>query len=197
MTLLLASRSAARRHMLTQAGVAFEAVDAPLDEEEAKAHLLASGLDARRLAEALASAKALSVAAPAEVLVLGSDQVLELEDGRMLNKPRSQDEAAEQLRALSGRSHRLHSAAVLIQGGAEVWLGCQSVRLSVRPLTEAFIASYLHAEYQVIRWSVGGYRIEGPGVQLFDRIEGSHFAILGLPLLPLLAELRRRGLMQR
>lgn len=194
MTLLLASRSTTRRHMLAQADVPFQTADAPLDEEAAKRDLLRRGLPARTVAEELALAKARSVATTPGTLVLGADQTLELEDGRMLNKAADREEAAEQLRMLSGRTHQLHAAAALVGDGAELWRATESVRLLVRPLSAAFIQSYLSAEWKTSRWSVGGYRIEGPGVQLFDRIEGSHFAILGLPLLPLLAELRTRRL---
>ena len=195
MTLLLASKSEARRRMLEAAGVAFEPAEAELDEEEAKAGLIAAGFEPRDLAEMLAEMKARSVAAPPGALVLGADQVLERDDGAMLSKPGSRDEALAQLRALSGRVHCLHSAAVLIEDGERVWGRTETVALSMRPLGENFLRDYLDREYEKVRWNVGGYRIEGPGVQLFDKIEGSHFAILGLPLLPLLAFLRERGLL--
>ena len=194
MRLLLASKSAARRHMLEAAGVPFEAVEAPLDEEEAKQRF--GSLAAPELAMALAQAKAGSVTADASDLALGSDQTLERDDGSMLSKPRSREDALEQLRSLSGRTHRLHSAAAVAEGGRIVWSAMESVALSVRPLSDSFLRGYLDQEYEAIRWSVGGYRIEGPGVQLFERIEGSHFAILGMPLLPLLAYLRERGLIE-
>ena len=177
--------------MLEAAGVPFEAVDSPLDEEEAKRGF--AGLAAADLAAALAGVKARSVAAGASDLVLGSDQTLERDDGSMLSKPKSLENALEQLRSLSGRTHRLHSAAAIVEAGETLWTATESVTLSVRPLSDAFLRQYLELEYEAIRWSVGGYRIEGPGVQLFDRIEGSHFAILGMPLLPLLAYLRERG----
>ena len=194
MKLLLASKSAARRTMLEAAGVPFEAVEAALDEEQAKAQLRARGANAADLAIGLAEEKARSVSAPEGVLVLGSDQTLERHDGTMIHKPGSVEEARDQLRSLAGRTHRLHSAAVIIEGGKAVWWKTEQVEMKMRPLGDAFLDSYLAAEYEAIRWSVGGYRIEGLGVQLFDRIEGSHFAILGLPLLPLLAYLRERGL---
>jgi len=196
MKLLLASRSEARRDMLEAAGVAFETADAALDEEEAKAGLLATGFEPRDLAEMLAEMKARGVAAPAGTLVLGADQVLERDDGQMLSKPHSREEAFLQLRSLSGRTHFLHSAAVAIEQGERVWGCTESVALSVRPLGEAFLRDYLAQEYEAIRWSVGGYRIEGRGAQLFERIQGSHFAVLGLPLLPLLAYLRKRGMLR-
>jgi septum formation protein len=195
MRLLLASKSEARRAMLEAAGVTFEAVEAELDEGAAKRGLEAAGFDARGVAEELAQLKALSVDCGPEDLVIGADQTLEREDGTMLSKPSSRAEALDQLRSLSGRTHLLHSAAVLVENGTTRWWQSESVALTMRPLGEAFLADYLEREYDAIRWSVGGYRIEGPGVQLFERIEGSHFAVLGLPLLPLLAYLRERGVM--
>jgi septum formation protein len=176
--------------MLEAAGVPHEAMAAAIDEDQAKAEL--RGLGAPALAEALACRKALSLAGD---LVLGADQTLEREDGSMLSKPRSREEAFAQLKSLSGRTHRLHSAAAVAAEGTIAWRLVETVELSVRPLSDAFLQAYLDSEYEAIRWSVGGYRIEGPGVQLFDRIHGSHFAILGLPLLPLLAYLRERGVM--
>ena len=195
MRLLLASKSEARRHMLEAAGVPFEAVEAELDEAAAKGGLEAAGFDARGIAEELAQLKALSVEASDGALVLGSDQTLELDDGAMLSKPRSRDEALDQLIALSGRTHRLHSSAVIAEGGESVWWHSETVELTMRRLGPDFLEDYLDREYEHIRWSVGGYRIEGLGAQLFDRIEGSHFAILGMPLLPLLGYLRERGLL--
>lgn len=193
MKLLLASRSSARRRMLEAAGVAFETATATLDEEEAKAGLAAAGFEPRDMAEMLSELKAKSVAG-GDALVIGADQTLELDDGTMLSKPVSRQDAADQLRRMSGRSHFLHSGAVVAEGGERVWGVTESVRLDVRPLGETFINDYLDREYEAVRFNVGGYRIEGLGAQLFESIEGSHFAILGLPLLPLLAYLRERGL---
>ena len=193
--LLLASRSEARRRMLEAAGIAFDTADSSLDESEAKAGLTSAGFEPRDLAEMLAEMKARGVSAPGDALVLGADQVLERDDGSMQGKPGSRDEALEQLRALSGRSHFLHSAGVIVERGERVWGFTETAALRVRPLGDAFLREYLDREYEAVRWSVGGYRIEGPGVQLFDEIEGSHFAILGLPLLPLLGYLRERGLL--
>ena len=181
--------------MLEAAGVPFEAAEAALDEEEAKAGLLATGFEPRDLAEMLAEMKARSVDAPAGTLVLGADQVLERDDGAMLSKPASRAEAHSQLRSLSGRTHYLHSAAVLIERDERAWGCTETVAMTVRPLGEAFLHDYLAREYEAVRWNVGGYRVEGRGAQLFDRIDGSHFAVLGLPLLPLLAYLRERGLL--
>jgi septum formation protein len=182
--------------MLEAAGVTFETVEAELDEAAAKGGLWGAGFDARGVAEELAQLKALSVQAGEGDLVLGSDQTLELADGSLLGKPSSRDEARAQLLSLSGSTHRLHSAAVVAEAGEALWWGCESVDLTMRPLSAAFVEDYLDREYESIRWSVGGYRIEALGAQLFDRIEGSHFAILGMPLLPLLGYLRERGLLK-
>jgi nucleoside triphosphate pyrophosphatase len=196
MRLLLASKSAARRAMLEQAGIAFEAVEAELDEEAAKLGLEAAGFDPRGVADELAQLKALSAEAGPDDLVLGADQTLELDDGTMLGKPRSREEALAQLKEMSGRTHLLHSAAVVVEDGETIWWQSESVALTMRPLGDEFLRDYLDREWEQIRWSVGGYRIEGLGVQLFERIEGSHFAILGLPLLPLLHYLRERGVLK-
>ncbi|HEX6374152.1 MAG TPA: nucleoside triphosphate pyrophosphatase [Allosphingosinicella sp.] len=196
MNLLLASKSAARRHMLEAAGVPFEAIEAELDEAAAKGGLDAAGFDPRGIAEELAQLKALSVPAPHDCLVLGSDQTLELDDGTMLNKPGSREDAFDQLRSLSGRTHWLHSAAVIAEDGEAVWWHSETVELTMRRLGDDFLEAYLDREYEQVRWSVGGYRIEGLGAQLFERIDGSHFAVLGLPLLPLLGYLRGRGLLK-
>lgn len=195
MKLLLASKSAARRQMLEAAGVPFEAVEAELDEGAAKAGLWGAGFDARGVAEELAQLKALSVEAPAGDLVLGSDQTLETADGTLLGKPASPEEAWGQLCLLRGATHHLHSAAVVAQAGEALWWHCETVALTMRAFSDDFLRDYLESEWEQIRWSVGGYRMEGPGAQLFERVEGSHFAILGLPLLPVLGYLRERGLL--
>jgi septum formation protein len=191
--LLLASQSPTRRRMLEAAGVPFEAVFAPLDEESAKAGLLASGFDARDMAEMLAELKAKSVDAPAEALVIGSDQTLEREDGEILGKPGSRARARDQLLTLRGAEHRLHSAATIVRRGERLWSCVETVTLSVRDFSPAFIDDYLDREGDAVLGSAGAYRVEALGAQLFDGIDGSHFAILGLPLLPLLEELRLRG----
>jgi septum formation protein len=126
-------------------------------------------------------------------LVIGADQTLELDDGTILGKPGSRDDALAQLRALSGRTHQLHSAAVIAERGERIWGETESVRLRVRSLGEDFLQAYLDRDYEAVRWNAGSYRVEGLGAQLFEQIDGSHFAVLGLPLLPLLAFLRARG----
>ena len=195
--IVLASGSASRRAMLEAAGVAFEAEASGVDEESAKASL-ADALDARDLADALAELKAVKVSARRPgMLVLGSDSLVELADGTRLDKPESREQAAEHLERMSGGSHRLWSAAVIAESGRPVWRHVDGARLHVRPLSDAFIAQYLDAEWPAIAGCAGCFRIEGPGVQLFNRIEGDHFTVLGMPLFPLLGYLRERGALQR
>ncbi len=192
MTLVLASTSASRRAMLNAAGVAYEAVAPGVDEDAAKAAL--AHLDGRGLADALAELKAVKVSSrrPGD-LVLGCDSTVERDDGALLDKPG--DRLADQLRSLSGRTHRLHSAVVAAEGGVPVWRYVARATLTMRALSEDFIADYVAREGAAVGGSVGGYHIEGAGAQLFDRIEGDHWTIRGLPLLPLLAWLRLRGVM--
>jgi septum formation protein len=194
--IVLASQSASRRAMLTAAQVPFEALSPQVDEEAAKEALRADGLDARALADALAELKALRVSRRVPgALVLGCDQTLSLEDGSMIDKAVDREDAARILRLLSGRVHHLHSAAVMALNGEAIWRHVERVRMTVRPLSEGFIDAYLDADWEQLRWCVGCYRIEGPGAQLFSRVEGSQFAIQGLPLFPLLDFLRVRGVL--
>ncbi|MBB6124086.1 Maf family protein [Sphingobium subterraneum] len=196
MTLILASQSASRRTLLQAAGVPFAAMNPQVDEESAKLALRAEGHNARQLADALAELKALKLSRkmPGD-LVLGCDQTLELDDGSMIDKAVDQADAAHILRRLSGRTHSLHSAAVIAQGGQPVWRTIERVKLTMRELSDRFIADYCDQEWDHVRWCVGCYRIEGPGVQLFTRIDGTQFAIQGLPLLGLLDFLRVRGVL--
>jgi septum formation protein len=190
--LILASQSASRRAMLEAAGVPFAAEPAGVDEDAAKASL--ADLTPRDLADALAELKALKVSQRRpEALVLGSDSVVALADGTRLDKPVNRDEAADHLRRMSGGTHRLWSAAVVAEGGRAVWRHVEGARLHVRELSDSFIEAYLDAEWPAVAGCVGVFRIEGPGVQLFQRVEGDHFTILGLPLLPVLGFLRERG----
>jgi len=196
LSLLLASQSASRRRLLADAGVPFAPVDAGVDEEALKAGLDAEGISARDLADALAQWKAVrpSLRHPG-ALVLGCDQTLELEDGSRVDKVETRDEAAALLARMSGRAHKLHSAAVIAQAGEPVWRQIESVTLQMRPLSAAFIDQYLALDWDNCRWCVGCYRVEGPGAQLFARISGSLFAVQGLPLLPLLDYLRVRSIL--
>jgi septum formation protein len=191
--LLLASKSLARRRMLEAAGVKFEGIGVNFDEDGVKASLRGRGLAADELALALAGEKALAGEAGPGDLVLGSDQTLELDDSTMLDKPSSPAELLDQLQRLSGRIHKLHAAAAIVEDRATVWTHIETVAMHVRPLGADFLHNYVDAEFDTVRWSVGGYHFEGRGAQLFERVEGSHFAVQGLPLLPLLEYLRKRG----
>lgn len=197
MKLILASQSAARRTLLQAAGIPHDASSPGVDEDAAKEALRADGVDARGLADALAELKALrlSLRHPRD-LVLGCDQTLAREDGSMLDKPETRSDAEAQLMSLRGRTHRLISAAVICENGRAVWRHMDVAKLSMRPFSEAFLDAYLDAEWPAIAGCVGGYKLEALGVQLFDRIDGSHFTILGMPLLPLLDYLRTRAVIQ-
>lgn len=192
--LILASQSASRRAMLDAAGVRYEALPARVDEDAVKASM--AGAKPRELADALAELKALKVSQlHPDALVLGSDSLVALADGILLDKPTDRADAAAHLRAMSGGRHDLVSAAVLAQGGRAVWRHVEVAKLHVRPLSDDFIESYLDDEWPAIAGCVGCFRIEGPGVQLFDRVLGDHFTVLGMPLLPVLAQLRVLGVM--
>ncbi len=195
--LVLASGSLTRRAMLMAAGVPVETVKPTVDERALEAPLLAAGESPARIALALAIAKAsaASVLQP-DRLVLGADQTLACA-GEAFHKPADHAAAARQIASLAGRDHELHSAFALLRGGKVLAEGHQTARLTMRPLTPAFIDAYLDAVGAAALASVGGYQIEGLGAQLFERIEGDHFTILGLPLLPVLAALRNLSVLAR
>lgn len=192
-SLILASKSASRRAMLDAAGVAYQSIPADIDERAVEAGL--AGAAPAEVAEALSVAKAAAVAAlHHEALVLGSDSLVVCE-GRRFDKPRSADEAAEHLRFFSGKVMELHSAAALVRGEGCLWSHTSLARLHVRGLSDDFIAHYVGLEWPAIGHTVGAFRIEGPGVQLFSAIEGDQFTVLGMPLLPLLEALRDEGVL--
>lgn len=195
--IVLASQSASRKAMLEAAGVAFAAEAAGVDEESVKAAMIAEGTDGRRLADALAEMKAVKVSRrhPA-ALVLGCDSTVAAEDGSLIDKAVSREESRAQLQGLRGTTHKLTSAAVVALGGEPIWRHVDIAKLTMRPFSDAFLDSYLDAEWPAIGGCVGGYRLEGLGAQLFSRIDGDHFTILGLPLLALLDWLRVRGEIQ-
>jgi septum formation protein len=188
--LVLASKSTARAQILRGAGVAFDVKPAGVDEAPIKADALAKGASPRRVAEILAEAKAVAASRGSLDLTLGADQTLEF-DGQLFDKAESVDQARSDLARLRGKSHQLHSAVALAQDGRVIWHDIQSVTLTMRPFSDRFLDDYLARNAEVAMSCVGGYALEGEGVQLFSAIDGDYFAVLGLPILPLLAELRR------
>lgn len=191
MTVILASTSPIRQNVLKHAGVKFTVRPPLADEAQLKEALgLAKPADT---AMALAEAKARSISGPESLdLVIGADQVLEL-DGTVFDKPRDLAQARTQLSALRGKTHELHSALACARGGEIIWRCARTARLTMRSFSQAFLDSYLARMDVEATRSVGAYQLEGEGIQLFEKVEGDYFSILGLPLLPLLALLRERG----
>ncbi len=190
---VLASASAIRRTLLEQAGLSVTVRPAGVDEDAVKAAMRAEGETAEATATALAQLKAERVSARApDDLVVGADQILVC-DERWFDKPRDRDEAAEHLRHLRGRAHTLATAVVVARAGRRVWHNVATPKLTMRGFSDAALEAHLDAMGQAVTTTVGGYMVEGPGITLFSRIEGDHFAVLGLPLLPLLGFLRQHG----
>jgi septum formation protein len=193
--LILASASTARAAMLRAAAVEFTAIPAAIDEAAIKRHCRDRGKDAPACAMALALAKARAIAAKhPDAIIIGADQILVTGD-QWFDKPADLAEAAAQIRRLSGRTHILATAACAVRGDASLWTAAEAPKLTMRHIGESFLHRYIEAEGEAVLGSVGAYRIEGRGAQLFSRIEGDHFSILGLPLLALLGFLRGRGLL--
>ena len=191
--IILASTSVARKQMLENAGLSFDVMAPMVDEVAIKQALLAEGLGPRSIADGLAEAKAIKLSGKnPEALVIGADQVLAFDDGPLFDKPDNPETARAQLAHMAGKSHHLLSAVVIAQSGAPQWRHVGVVRMHVRPLSSDFIDSYVERNWNSISHCVGCYQIEGEGAQLFTRIEGDYFDIMGLPLLPLLAYLRER-----
>ncbi len=195
--LVLASASPSRRALLTNAAVPCHFEAAAVDEEELKLSLRAEGAAAARTAEALAEVKARHVSRRHPgALVIGADQMLDCE-GTWFDKPPDLDHAAGHLRALSGRRHSLFSAVCVLRDGQRLWHHVEEARLTMRVLGDDFIRDYLAAVGPQVCSSVGAYQLEGRGAQLFSKIEGDYFTILGLPLLPLLDFLRNHGVVPK
>jgi len=191
--LVLASGSPFRRDMLKNAGLSFEVVRPEVDERAVEAAVADSGVTPADLALILAEAKAVEVSERhPDALVIGCDQTMALED-RIFHKPADMEGARRHLLALSGKTHVLNSAVVLARGGEVTWRHVDKALLTMRLLDPAFIGRHLASVGEKALSSVGAYQIEGEGIQLFERVEGDHFTIVGLPLLPLLAELRKTG----
>lgn len=193
MTLILASQSPFRRMLMENAGLAFTTEAARIDERAVEAALAAQNPSPQDVAETLAIEKARDVSGRHRgALVIGSDQTLSLE-GRVFHKPADMEEAKSHLASMSGRSHSLNCGIALVRDGETLWSHVSIAHLTMRPLSDAFIDRHLARVGDRILASVGAYQLEGEGVQLFERIDGDYFTILGLPLLPLLAKLRDLG----
>lgn len=194
--IILASGSSIRKTLLTNAGVPFTTLPARIDEDAIKAALQAEEASPRDVADALAEFKARKLAEKyPEALVIGSDQVLEFQGG-ILSKPATRDDAADQLRAMRGRQHKLLSAIVVYENAEPVWRHVGQVRLLMRDFTDDFLQAYLDRNWPGIGDSVGGYKLEEEGVRLFSRIEGDYFTVLGLPLLELVGFLTQKGVIE-
>ena len=191
LAITLASTSKSRRALLAAAGVEVECVAPNVDEESFRNTMRANGLPVRDQAMQLAELKAIRVSAKRPGLVIGGDQMLALGD-QAFDKPADLEAAKNHLRQLSGRSHTLETAIVVCEDGAPVWRHLARPKLTLRPLTEDFIETYVSACGETLLSTVGAYQLEGLGAQLFTRIEGDYFSSLGLPLLPLLDYLRIR-----
>lgn len=193
---ILASGSAIRRTLLAASGLRFECLAPRIDEAAVRAALAADHVAPRDQADALAEMKALKVAdRHPGAMVIGCDQVLDL-DGSVLAKPESPEALRGQLALLSGRSHKLHSAAVICEEARPVWRHVGTARLTMHRLSAAFIADYVDRNWESVRHCVGGYRLEAEGVRLFSRLDGGYHDVLGLPLVELLSYLTLRGVLE-
>jgi septum formation protein len=195
-SLILASASASRAAMLRQAGLDFDIRPARIDEEEIKLSLKSDGASLRDVATALAELKAhrISSAEPADFIIAADSMVAC--DGRWYDKPADLHTAREHLQSLRGKTHELLSAVVLARGGSVIWRHAESARLTMRDFSDAFLDAYLAQAGEAVLTCVGCYQLEGLGAQLFSRIQGDHFTILGLPLLPLLDILRENKVLR-
>jgi len=195
--LILASTSKARARVLLSAGLSFAVEPSDLDENPIKKQEAEKGSDAEAVAHVLAKAKALSISArhPGS-MVIGCDQMLDC-DGVWYNKPATDAMVAEQLKSLRGKTHKLVSAVSMVRGGEELWHSVGVTRLTMRDFSDDFLDDYIDKVGRLVKGSVGAYHFEGLGIQLFEKIDGDYFTILGLPLLPVLEFLRSEGLVQR
>lgn len=190
--IILASGSQIRRSILTDAGIDFEVVVKPVDEAGIKSAMLEQGSLPRDIADALAEAKSKRVSLTQPGLVIGADQIMVM-DGQIFDKPKSMDEAKDRLKSMRGRTHHLIGAVVISENGQPVWRHMAKTTLAMRDFSNAFLDDYLNAEGDVLLSSVGAYRFEGRGAQLFSQVDGDFFSVLGLSLLPVLDYLRQRG----
>ena len=190
--LILASGSAIRAQILTEAGLDYEVISKPVDEAAIKESMLSEGARLRDIADALAEAKAMRVSRTEPGFVIGADQIMVMDD-ILFDKPPTIEAARERLLEMRGKAHKLMGAVVVCENGETVWRHLSVTKLTVRDFSDAFLDQYIKLEGESLTKSVGAYRFEGPGAQLFSKVEGDFFSILGLPLLPLLDYLRTRG----
>ena len=193
--IILASQSKFRATLLQNAGIRFTQVSAQIDEREVEAPLLEAGLTGSDIAEVLGIAKATEVSnRNTDAYVIGCDQTLSL-NGELLHKPEDMEAARRRLLLLSGKTHELNSSVAIVRNGETLWSHVEPCRVTFRELDPAFVGRHTAEVGEKLLLSVGAYQIEGPGVQLFEKVEGDYFSIMGLPILPLLAELRRLELL--
>jgi len=190
--IILASGSAIRRQLMTKAGLEFEVVVKPVDEAAIKDSMLAEGSSFRDIVDALAEAKSMRVSKLYPGLVIGADQIMVM-DGQLFDKPETMDVARERLKFMRGKSHYLIGAVVICENGIAQWRHIAKTKLTMRGFSDEFLEEYLEKEGELLLKSVGAYRFEGRGAQLFSHVEGDFFSILGLSLLPVLEYLRTRG----
>ncbi|MHC5231679.1 Maf-like protein [Brucella sp. LJL56] len=192
--LVLASKSPFRSALLKNAGIEFSTASADIDERAVETPLYETGATPEEVAQVLAEAKAIDVSEKNPgAMVIGCDQTLSLGD-EIFHKPADMEAARHQLLKFSGKTHQLNSAVVLVKDGKTLWRHVSIARMTMRDLDPGFVGRYLGRAGDVALSSVGAYQVEGPGIQLFEKIEGDYFTIVGLPLLPLLAELRKEKL---
>lgn len=188
----LASKSQIRQQLLRKAHVPFVAKESVFQEETVKTELIQRSADPAEVALALAQGKAAGVKQPDTKIVLGCDQVLDI-DGELLSKPKDRDGARIQLRHLRGHRHYLLSAAVILEKGQPIWSHIGKVTLTMRDFSDDYLEAYLNRNWPEIQSSVGGYKLEEEGVRLFSKIEGDYFTVLGMPLVEILGHLKERG----
>jgi len=195
MRVILASGSAIRRKLMIDAGLEFEVITKPVDEGVIKESMLAESARLRDIADALAEAKSMRVSRVEEGLVIGADQIMVM-DGQLFDKPKDIDEARKRLKLMRGKTHYLIGAIVICESGVPVWRYMAKTKLTMREFSDKFLEDYLKSEGELVTKSVGAYRFEGLGAQLFSHVEGDFFSILGLSLLPVMDYLRIRGAIQ-
>lgn len=192
MRVILASGSAIRRKLMIEAGLDFEVITKPVDEAAIKESMLAESARLRDIADALAEAKSIRVSRVENGLVIGADQIMVM-DNKLFDKPKDMNEARERLKLMRGKTHYLMGAVVICENGNPVWRHMAKTKLTMREFSDEFLEDYLAKEGELVTKSVGAYRFEGLGSQLFSHVEGDFFSILGLSLLPVMDYLRIRG----